>query len=304
MRNIPVYHVDAFTKVPFGGNPAGVVPEADGLTEKEMKNIARELNLSESAFLFSTNQPGSDFRVRYFTPTNEIDFCGHATVGLSWLLATKYGWMDKAEQIVLESNIGTIPVALSKEKETLTAVTMTQVPPKVKDVQTDSDEIARVIGISTKALDQRYPIKLAYTGNWHLIVPVKSQRDIDTARPQIEELKKLNQSQKASTTHLFTFDTVEQGYDLYTRDFAPAVGIPEDPVTGAANGALAGYLLLEGILSFHRMQRLKIAQGHTIGRPGTLVVTVTKGPNESEPVIQVSGSAVVTIEGTLLLPKK
>lgn len=303
MRNTRVYHVDAFTKVPFGGNPAGVVPEADGLTEMEMKNIARELNLSETAFLFSTNQSRSDFRVRYFTPTDEIDFCGHATVGLSWLLATKYGWMEKARQIILETNIGTVPVELSKEKEKLTAVTMTQVPPKIKEVQTDPDEIARIIGIPVEALDQRYPIKLAYTGNWHLIVPVKSQRDIDNAQPQMDELKKLNQSQKATTTHLFTFNTIEQGYDLYTRDFAPAVGIPEDPVTGAANGALAGYLLLEGVLPFQSMQRLKIAQGHTVGRPGTLVVTVTKGPNDSEPVIQVGGSAVITIEGTLLLPE-
>ncbi|MCH5583443.1 PhzF family phenazine biosynthesis protein [Shimazuella sp. AN120528] len=304
MRNISVYHVDAFTNVSFGGNPAGVVPQADGLTEKEMKNIAKELNLSETAILFSSDQPGIDFRVRYFTPTDEIDFCGHATVGLSWLLATKYGWKDKADKIVLETNIGTIPVEFSKEKEELTAVTMTQVTPKIQNVQMDSDEIARVVGISTEALDQRYPIKLAYTGNWHLIVPVKSQSDIETAQPLLDELKKLNQSQKASTTHLFTFDTVEQGYDLYTRDFAPAVGIPEDPVTGAANGALAGYLLLEGILSYDQMQNLRIAQGHAIGRPGTLFVSVKKGTSDLEPVIQVGGTATITIEGTLMLPEK
>ncbi|WP_142505086.1 PhzF family phenazine biosynthesis protein [Melghirimyces algeriensis] len=300
MKNIQVYHVDAFTNVPFRGNPAGVVPEADRLTEEEMKNIAKELNLSETAFLFSSNQSEHDFRVRYFTPTDEMDFCGHATVGLSWLLATTYGWQDKTKQIRLETNIGTVPVELATENQNLTAVTMTQVPPKVKDIQTDPGEIARLAGISPEALDQRYPIKLAYTGNWHLIVPVKSQKEIDAARPQIEELKTLNQIQKASTTHLFTFNTTEPGYDLYTRDFGPAVGIQEDPVTGSANGALAGYLAMEGILPLQHRHQLKIAQGHTMGRPGTLFVTVTKG---NKPVIQVGGSAVITISGTLRLPE-
>jgi PhzF family phenazine biosynthesis protein len=246
----------------------------------------------------------SNFRVRYFTPTNEIDFCGHATVGLSWLLGTKYGWGEKAQQIVLETNIGIVPVEFSKENEKLTAVTMTQVPPKIKDVQTDADTIAQVLGLPAEAVDTQFPIKLAYTGNWHLIVPIRSQKDIDAAQPQLDSLAKLNRSQQAVTTHLFTFDTSEQGYDLYTRDFAPAIGIPEDPVTGAANGALAGYLLLEGILSYQQMQQLKIAQGHAIGRPGTLLVTVTEGANPSEPIIQVGGSAVVTIEGTLHLAEK
>lgn len=302
MRNISIYHVDAFTDVPFGGNPAGVVPEADGLTEEEMKNIAKELNLSETAFLFSTNRPEIDFRVRYFTPTDEIDFCGHATVGLSWVLAIKYGWKDKAEGIILETNIGIVPVSFSREEQLLTAVTMTQVPPKIKDVETDPEEIARLIGIPTEALDRRYPIKLAYTGNWHLLVPVNSQKDIDTARPQMDELERLNRAQQASTTHLFTFATEEREYDLYTRDFAPAVGIPEDPVTGAANGALTGYLLLEGILPLNQMRRLTIAQGHAVGRPGTLVVTVAEGSKATEPAIQVGGSAVITIAGTLQLP--
>ncbi|MBD1372758.1 PhzF family phenazine biosynthesis protein [Hazenella sp. IB182357] len=304
MKMIPVYHVDAFTTVPFGGNPAGVVPEAESLTEIEMKKIARELNLSETAFLFPTNSAECDFRVRYFTPTEEVDFCGHATVALSWLLATKYGWKDRANTIRLETNIGTVPVALSKEKEKLTAVTMTQISPKIKKVQLESDQMAQILGISTTALDQRYPLRLAYTGNWHLIVPIKSQRDIDSAKPQMEELQKLNVSQKAITTHLFTFETEEEGYDLYTRDFAPAVGIPEDPVTGAANGALAGYLFSEKILAPKPVQQLQIAQGHKAGRPGTLNVTITKDPHHSEPIIQVGGSAVITIEGKLFIPNR
>jgi PhzF family phenazine biosynthesis protein len=149
-------------------------------------------------------------------------------------------------------------------------------------------------------LDDRFPIKLANTGNWHLIVPVKTHQAIDAARPRQDELALLNKKHTISTTHLFTFDA-KPGFDLYTRDFAPAVGIPEDPVTGAANGALAGYLMLEGILSKDKTHRLTIGQGDAIGRPGRLFVNII--PGESEIIIKVGGVAHVTLEGILRLPE-
>src|SRR5579875_2264708 len=98
MKQIAVYHVDAFTSDAFGGNPAGVIPDASQLTVEEMQKIANELNLPESAFLLPSNNPAADFRVRYFTPTEEINFCGHATVRSSWLLATELGWAEKTDR--------------------------------------------------------------------------------------------------------------------------------------------------------------------------------------------------------------
>jgi trans-2,3-dihydro-3-hydroxyanthranilate isomerase len=103
MKQIRVYHIDAFTKNPFEGNPAGVIPDASDLTETQMQKIANELNLPESAFLQPPTNPKADFRVRYFTPQEEINFCGHATVGSAWLLATEYGWGEKADHIVFET---------------------------------------------------------------------------------------------------------------------------------------------------------------------------------------------------------
>lgn len=294
---LAVYHVDAFTSEPFGGNPAGVIPQADGLKEQEMQKIARELNLSESAFLITATNPKADFKVRYFTPKAEIDFCGHATVGLSWLLANNYGWAERAEQVMLETNIGLVPVEWRKDNHSLQMVVMTQVSPQVKAVHVEYKDISRIIGVPEAELDKRYPIRLAYTGNWHLLIPIKSRTAIDAAKPLLDELAVLNQSQQAVTTHLFTFDTQMEGYDLYTRDFAPAIGIAEDPVTGAANGALAGYLVLENILPKQEIHELTIAQGHAIGRAGTLYVTITS--TSSEPMIQVGGAAVPTISGTI-----
>jgi trans-2,3-dihydro-3-hydroxyanthranilate isomerase len=296
MKQIKVYHIDAFTNVSFGGNPAGVIPDAQNLKDEEMQKIANELNLPESAFLLPSSHPDADFKVRYFTPLEEINFCGHATVGLSWLLATKYNWMEKAEQIVFETNVGLIPVKWIKENNQLIRVSMTQIKPQVKEIEIDKELIADLVGIQASDLDERYPIKLSNTGNWHLLVPVKSTAAIDGAEPQLNKLASLNREHTISTTHLFTFNTNGE-FDLYTRDFAPGIGIDEDPVTGAANGALAGYLFLEGILSKDQKHQLKIGQGHAIGRPGTLYVTIS--PENNGPIIEVAGSAVITIEGKI-----
>ncbi|MEH7237372.1 PhzF family phenazine biosynthesis protein [Bacillus sp. JJ1562] len=298
MREIRVYHVDAFTTEKFGGNTAGVVLDAERLTEDEMQSIAKELNLPESVFLLPSNNEEVDYKVKFFTPVEEINFCGHATVGLTWLLATEFGLAEKKEGIVLETNIGNVPVIWHKENGNLIDVVMTQVTPKIKDFAIDLVELSQLIGVKVTSIDLNYPIKLANTGNWHLLVPIKDQFDIDQAIPDLAALGKHNKEHNISTTHLYTFNTSKE-YDLYTRDFAPGIGIPEDPVTGAANGALAGLLYLEGIIPSSEPTHLKIAQGNAIGRPGMLYVSVI--PHESRPVIKVSGAATITIRGILTL---
>jgi trans-2,3-dihydro-3-hydroxyanthranilate isomerase len=296
LKEIQVFHVDAFTNQSFGGNVAGVVPNAEGLTVTEMQKIAKELNLSETAFVFPSEKQDADVRVRYFTPSAEIDFCGHATIGLSWILATEYGWLHKADVIRLETNIGIVPVEWTTEKGQLSLVTMTQVSPMVKSIDLEMNDLCQLIGICVDQLDDQYPVRLAYTGNWHLLIPIKTRETVDQAKPNMTELAKLNKELQVSTTHLFTFDSFE-GATLYTRDFAPAVGIPEDPVTGSANGALAGYLVLEGILDPKKEHQFKIAQGHTVGRPGWVDIRI--GLLAEGPVIKVGGTAVRTIAGTL-----
>jgi trans-2,3-dihydro-3-hydroxyanthranilate isomerase len=297
MRKIRVYHIDAFTSQRFGGNTAGVVLDGGILTEEEMQKIAKELNLPESGFLLSSENPEADFKVKFFTPLEEINFCGHATVGLSWLLATKHGWLEKSDTIVFETNIGLVPVKWNVEEGVLKTVEMTQVTPVTKEIKIEIGTVSNLIGIPEEEIDLSYPLKMSYTGNWHLLVPVKSQKAIDEATPNLTELGRHNRENNISTTHLYTFNTTEKGYDIFTRDFAPGIGIPEDPVTGAANGALAGLLYLEGILAKEKTSHLTIAQGHSIGRPGTLFITVEAENNE--PVIKVAGSAVITIEGVL-----
>ncbi len=299
MKKIQVYHVDAFTDQIFGGNAAGVVPEAVGLNEHDMQKIARELNLSETAFLFPSNDRNYDYVVRYFTPSREIDFCGHATVGLSWVMAMEYGWMEKASQIRLKTNIGIVPVEWSMQEKKLNSVVMTQVAPKTKQFKVDKEEICRVVGINPMDIDDKYPIKLAYTGNWHLLIPVKNSKAIDASVPIFEELKDLNLKLDVVTTHLFSFNSFDERYKIYTRDFTPAIGIAEDPVTGAANGALAGYLVLENILDPKIDHEFTIGQGHAAGRPRELTIKIIAG--KTNPTIKVGGKAIISINGTINL---
>ncbi|MFJ7731727.1 PhzF family phenazine biosynthesis protein [Lysinibacillus sp. NPDC097231] len=298
MRDIRVYHVDAFTTEKFSGNTAGVVLDAEKLSEDEMQSIAKELNLPETVFLLPSNTEDIDYKVRYFTPTEEINFCGHATVGLTWLLATEFGLAEKMDGVALETNIGKVPVVWHRDNGKVINVEMTQVTPRTQDINIDLTELSRLIGINSKRIDLTYPIKLANTGVWHLLVPIKDQIDIDNAVPDLAALAKHNKEHNISTTHLYTFTNLKE-YELYTRDFAPGIGIPEDPVTGAANGALAGFLFLEGVIPQDEITYLKIAQGDAIGRPGTLYVTVI--PNELKPVIKVAGAATITIRGILTI---
>ncbi|KJF46623.1 MULTISPECIES: PhzF family phenazine biosynthesis protein [Bacillus] len=298
MKDIRVYHVDAFTTEKFGGNAAGVVLDGEWLTEDEMQNIAKELNLPESVFLLPAHDEKADYRVKYFTPTEEVNFCGHATVGLTWLLATELDMAKEKSGVVLETKIGHVPVVWHEENGKVVDVEMTQVTPKTRDFIIDVEELSDILGISSDRIDPSYPIKLANTGNWHLLVPLKHQHDIDQAAPNLAALGKMNKEQDITTTHLYTFQSTKD-CDLYTRDFAPGIGIPEDPVTGAANGALAGYLYLEGIIPQQETTHLRIAQGDAIGRPGLLRITVI--PNETKPVIKVAGAAVITIRGVITL---
>ncbi len=297
-KKIEFFYVDAFTTETFGGNPAGVIPNAENLTDEDMKKIANELNLSETAFLLPTSNADANYKIRYFTPTKEVDFCGHATLGTAWLMATKYNWMDKDDKIVFESNIGLIPVKWLMENNQLTRVSMTQVRPQVKSIDISPAVVADLVGILETDIDDRYPIKIANTGVPHLMVPVKTRQAIDQAEPNLNELKKMNNDFNISTTHLFTFDTNGQ-FDIYTRDFCPNIGIDEDPVTGAANGALGGYLYLENILAQQERHQLMIGQGHTINRPGILYVTIT--PDAENAIIEVAGAAVISIEGKIFV---
>ncbi len=271
-----MYHVDAFTARPFGGNSAGVVLDARGLSDAQMQLVARELRHSETAFVLPSDK--ADYRIRFFTPAREIDLCGHATVAAAWVLASEGRLArGRARQ---ETNVGVLDLEIARDR-----VTMELAAPKVEPVEVRTDELAAALG--AESIDPSRPLQKAWAGVWVLVVPMESEKAINLCQPAFSDLAALNLELGVAGTHLFT---LKQDGTLYTRFFAPAFGIPEDAVTGVANGALGGYLVLNGLAPG---PEFKVRQGDALGRPGELTVHAAK--NE----VRVGGQAVILSRGTM-----
>ncbi|HEU4965387.1 MAG TPA: PhzF family phenazine biosynthesis protein [Bacilli bacterium] len=300
MTQVRIYQMDAFTHIPFGGNPAGVVPNADGLTAEQMQQIAREMNCSETAFVMSTDTPGADVRVRFFTPTEEIDLCGHATISTFVVLGLEnYFQRDFPFTVVQETNVGLLPVTVSRDEQGRVHALMTQATPRFEECPITPNEAAKLLGLSPADIDPNLPIGLAYTGLWDLLVPIKSVEAFKWIKPDLHAIDNHNRSIGVASTHCYSLETVEEGSHLHTRDFSPAFGIPEDPATGTANGALGAFLLHHGVFTPQQEQlRLVVEQGFEIGRPSYLTVEVDGEPN-SPRTVRVGGTAVPIIQGTM-----
>lgn len=289
MKRQDVYIVNAFTNHGVGGNPAGVVVNADDLTSEEMQRIAHHVNLSETAFILNTQSKDAHIKVRYFSPTDEIDFCGHATVALSYVLWEVHKEYQDINPLLLETNVGIIPIEWKANDRKLNSIKMTQVEPQFKEIHESVETIFDSIGIDPKEYDSRYPIKKAYTGNWDLLVPIREKSIIDGMWPDMNQLAAFHQKIDVTSVHLFTFDINEDEVLLYTRNFAPLVGIDEDWVTGSTSGALAGYLIQEGILP--AKDKYKIKQGNSANSPGLIYIETNQVGNKV--IIEVGGEATI-----------
>ncbi len=179
-------------------------------------------------------------------------------------------------------------------------ILMGQAKPGFQPVQTNPKVLSKMLGIETSSLDlQRSPIEKAFTGLWHLIVPMKSRESIDLAKPNYLALRELNKSLDVTTTHLFTLNSGRKEITAYTRDFAPAAGVDEDPVTGTANGALGAYLVKNQLVPLTLPQvKMTFEQGNRLKRKGILTLRVSHRDGKVSEV-WVGGEAVTVLEGTI-----
>lgn len=286
MRKISVLQVDAFSQVPFAGNPAGVVLEADGLDETVMQSIAAEMNCSETAFVSSGP---SGLRFRYFTPAVEVDLCGHATIAALHAL----GQQGVVGELQVKTNVGVLNMSIGQDG----TCWMEQAEPQFRPV--DSDQlvtVAGLLGLSREQIQSDIPLGLAYTGLWDLMVPVKDLHTLRTIRPDFDGLEKLNRQQGAASTHVYTFQTERQGSTLHARDFSPAVGVPEDPHTGTASGALGAWLVHQGVL---KPGEHVFEQGWSVGRPGFIHVSLSENRE-----VRVGGYAATVLRGEIFLGER
>lgn len=301
MRRYQVYQVDSFTREKFHGNPAGVVPEADGLTDGEMQQIARELNNSETAFVFHAEGPDHDVKVRFFTPLTEVPLCGHATVAAHYVRAVEK--MAVPGRVIQKTKAGILPVDVT-EKDGDFLVTMTQGTPWVGEPFPEETvkQIADALGIRVSDLREDCPVCAASAGNGKIMIGIKEKELLHSLAPDMEKLKRISKETGWSGFYVFTLDP---GMDplVHGRMFGPAVGVNEDPVTGNANGPLGAYLVHYGLCCDPEKQdefRFRIRQGEAIKRNGEMEVRV-EIKNGQPALIQITGQAVIAFKTEITL---
>lgn len=267
VMDIKVELVKAFTKDKNQGNPAGVVLDADGLTEKQMMKISAELGFSESAFVQKSDK--ADYKVRFFTPTHEFDLCGHATIATFYSLVKSGRIKIKGEckDLTQETKAGILPVTCYKNG----LIVMTQSKPKFYDVIDDRKGIAGLLNITKEDITE-LPMQIVSTGAPKLMIPISSLDALFSIKPDFEGIKKYCKKVGAKGFHCFTSETIDKYSDFHVRQFAPLVGVDEDPITGIAAGALCAY-----IKHYNLSDKTKfvIEQGYVMKKAGKIYVDVS-----------------------------
>jgi PhzF family phenazine biosynthesis protein len=298
MRKYKIYHVDAFTTEKFQGNPAGVVPNADGLMASEMQTIARELNNSETAFILSPEGPDHEVRVRFFTPTTEVPSCGHATIAAHYVRAVENSLPSCT--VIQKIGAGILPVDVVRcDSDYQIVMAQGSIEFGEPFPSPQVEETVAALGMNTNSLDERCPVQIVSTGHSKILVGIRSKKTLNSLVPDLMRLTDISNRIGCNGFFVFTLDTDAQDILAHGRMFAPAIGIPEDPVTGNANGPLGAYLVKHGLAvpdggSFS----FRAKQGEALGRPG--IVEVTVEVEDSEPkVVRIAGRAVIVFQSEL-----
>ncbi len=298
------FQIDAFTDKCFGGNPAAVVTDAAGLSEKHMRQIAKEMNLSETAFVFPSKEEGYDYEIRYFTPIQEVDLCGHATIATFYALYWKNGLFAGSEKTVCrqKTKAGILPVELNFYDKQLESVMMTQAAPRFYDRDINIQELASIMGLDIEDIGiegRRVLPEIVSTGLLDIMLPVKNLSLLKKIKPNHNKLAILSNELEVTGVHAFTMESEEDTSDLSCRNFAPAAGIDEEAATGTSNGALSAYLVKNNIVSLASSRTIVCEQGYYMDRPSKIIVKI-EGSKDNM-VIKVGGKAVVVLEGTIRL---
>ncbi|UCC85034.1 MAG: PhzF family isomerase [Gemmatimonadota bacterium] len=300
MSRYRLYQVDSFTTERFQGNPAGVVPNAEGLTGIQMQAIARELNNSETAFIHPPDGPDHDVVVRFFTPTTEVPSCGHATIAAHYVRAVEKGLPSCT--VVQKIGAGILPVEVVRDGSGYRIV-MTQGAIEFGE-PFDSElvvEIAQALGLAAGSLDDRCPVQIVSTGHSKVLVGIDSRDTLNSLAPDLARLSELSGRIGCNGYFVFALTADASEIRAHGRMFAPAIGIPEDPVTGNANGPLGAYLVKHGLaVAEGGTLTFRARQGEALGRPGVVEVIV-EAEGTSPKLVRVAGRAIIAFQSELEL---
>ncbi|MEU0463508.1 PhzF family phenazine biosynthesis isomerase [Amycolatopsis sp. NPDC006131] len=296
-----LYQVDSFTTTAFTGNPAGVVLDAEGMTDAQMLAVARELNNSETAFVLPADSADHDVRVRFFTPAAEVPTCGHATIAAHFARAVEYGL--PAGSLVQKTGGGLRqPVDVVRDGDRI-AIRMHQgaagFGPELEGPRLD--RLLRALGVARGDLAGDGPVQIVSTGHGKVLVGLRDRATVDGLRPDREALVSLSRETGCNGYFVFTLDGASPDALTWSRMFAPAIGIDEDPVTGNGHGPLGAYLVRHGIAPVHDGRfTFTGRQGEAMGRPGRVRVCVTRSP-EGDLTVSITGEAVTAFRATFTL---
>ena len=294
MESIRIKQVDAFTEIPFGGNPAGVVTKADSLNEEEMQLIAREMNLSETAFVAPSDK--ADFRVRFFTPRSEVDLCGHATIGSFYALQEE-GRLDSGRSVFTqETKAGVLEVERSFV-DGRPVFMMTQAKPRFEDIGASRGEIAGLLRIDESELIEAAPLRVS-TGIWWFVVGLKKLKTIQELKPDFPAMSDFSERHGLVGMIPFCLQTLSPEASLHMRAFAPFAGINEDPVCGTGNGCAGAFIGHHRLVEFEDEVDLVSEAGCEVHRPGRVFISLHREAGEITRV-KVGGSAVTILEGKM-----
>jgi trans-2,3-dihydro-3-hydroxyanthranilate isomerase len=283
MRKLEYQLVDVFTDVPFGGNQLAVFVDGSSVPAEMMQVIARELNLSETTFVLPPENPGAQFRLKIFTPAEELPFAGHPTVGTGFVLK-HLGLIPNEGNVVFEENVGLIPVTLSRDGR----VTMTQPTPQFGDIFADRQIIADMLSIAADCLAD-LPIQVVSSGVPFLYVPVTDLATIRKIKLRTDLWERILKGWSASNVLVFTREVEQPDSTVHSRVFAPAIGIVEDPATGGASGPLGAYLVKHGVVSpMNSRVSIISEQGFEMGRPSKIYIDLQMS-GDSFRQVQVGG---------------
>jgi len=315
LRTFDFIQLDVFTEKAFSGNPLAVFPNAAGLSDEQMQEIAREMNLSETVFVLPSEKEEVLRRLRIFTPGSELPFAGHPVVG-TWNCLAREGVVEAPEngdgwvQVKQEVGIGILPVDIEFKDGEPARVVMTQgkfeICGEMEDRQ-DQADIARALGLAREDLDESLAIQAVSTGNIMLLVPVRSLADLGNCRvnqvllDEIFSRSEVLKGLKSTGCYAFTRETIEVGEARAHARFFIGQNIGEDPATGSAAGPLGGYLVYHGVANVDPVAgvyKFVVEQGDFINRPSRIGLEV-RGEKGKIEQVRVAGTSVVVARGVL-----
>jgi trans-2,3-dihydro-3-hydroxyanthranilate isomerase len=270
-----------------------------------MQRIAREMNLSETTFVLPPQAKHADFRVRIFTPVKELPFAGHPVVGTHWVLAHlgRVRLREPQTRVTFELGVGVLPGDLHVTDGQVERVVMTQDRPAFHALLEDVGDLASGLGVTPEAITETgLPVRVVSTGVPQMMVPIRSLEEVQQLDAGELNVAALNQACRAVGTEcvmVFTFETELPESTVHVRMFAPLLGVPEDPATGSANGALGAYLVQHAAVPLTESTvHIVSEQGAELNRPSTLLVEVDH--RDGEPTaVRVSGQVAPLIEGLI-----